>query len=84
MAAFLCGPYSTKEDFASMLENGAIKFGIDNMSGPHPNFRDIALLLVSIDSIVSIVSIDSIDSIEDEQKCYVIYLPPYYVVKLAD
>jgi hypothetical protein len=51
-----------------MMQNGAIKFGVDNISGVHLDFRDNALLL---------------DSIQSEQKCYVIYLPPYYVVKLA-
>ena len=69
VAAFLCGKESKKEDFASMLQNGAIKFVVDNMSGVHPDFRDNAVLL---------------DSIQDEQRCYVLYLPPYYVVKLAD
>src|SRR4051812_39943500 len=48
ITAFLCGKDSKKEDLASMLENGVIKFGVDNISTVHPDFRDNAILLDSI------------------------------------
>ena len=52
-----------------LLEAGIIKYGVDNLEGVKSDFRKYAVLL---------------DSIPDNQLCHVIYLPPIYIVKVAD
>ena len=52
-----------------LLEAGIIKYGVDNLEKVESDFRKYAVLL---------------DSIPDNQLCHVIYLPPIYIVKVAD
>ena len=52
-----------------LLEAGIIKYGVDNLEKVKSDFRKYAVLL---------------DSIPDNQLCHVIYLPPIYIVKVAD
>jgi len=52
-----------------LLEAGIIKYGVDNLEKVKSDFRKYAVLL---------------DSVPDNQLCHVIYLPPIYIVKVAD
>ena len=52
-----------------LLEAGIIKYGVDNLESAKSDFKKYAVLL---------------DSVPDNQLCNVIYLPPIYIVKVAD
>ena len=50
-------------------EVGHLKFGVDDIDRVSFPLREYAVLL---------------DSIADDQLCYVLYLPPLYLVKMTD
>lgn len=70
VAAFVVGASEeeAREVLPQMFESGVIKMGVDDFRWVHAKYEESATLL---------------DSIPDDQMCYVIYLPPYYIVKLT-
>lgn len=58
-----------KDRLIELLKIGVVKFGVNGLETVEPEFKKYAVLL---------------DNIPDNRLCFVIYLPPVYVVKVTD
>lgn len=70
VAAIFATPHGqdSEEALSTLLAEGVLTFGVDDLRGVMPGHKTHAVLL---------------DQIEDTRACRVIYLPPCYVVQLA-
>lgn len=68
-AAIFADESQGKDRLSWLLETRAVRFGVDRLEIVDPEFKKYAVML---------------DSIADNKLCYVIYLPPVYVVKVTD
>lgn len=69
IAAIFADGTQGKDRLIELLETGAVKFGVDSLKAIEPELKKYAVRL---------------NSIADNKLCYVIYLPPVYVVKATE
>ncbi len=68
-AAIFADKSRGKDRLIELLKIGVVKFGVNGLETVEPEFKKYAILL---------------DNIPDNRLCFVIYLPPVYVVKVTD
>lgn len=67
VAAAFVAPDNAEAALQTLLGQGVISVGVDDLSNVQAGIRDCVVLL---------------ESIPDQQHCHVIYLPPCYIVQL--